>query len=136
MEQVVDLAYVQAEGEWNQLWQLELPPRILNFVWRLAREVVPTRAVLQRRGMQVPFECGVCKRKPEEAWHLFTNCRFADQCWQRARLSDVVEQSTKNMEFCAEWVFNVIRTIPEPKRSYIFGIAWSIWREWNMRVWE
>ncbi|CAN1175234.1 Putative ribonuclease H protein At1g65750 [Linum perenne] len=104
MERIVDLSYLQVNGDWQKLWKVDLPPRMLNFVWRLAREILPTRAVLQRRGLIVPFECGICTREPEEAWHVFITCDFETQCWRKAGLIREVERAMQDMESCSEWV--------------------------------
>ncbi|CAN1160656.1 hypothetical protein LINPERPRIM_LOCUS37712 [Linum perenne] len=42
MERIMDFSYVHVAGEWQKLWDVELPPRMMNFVWRLAREILPT----------------------------------------------------------------------------------------------
>ncbi|CAN1182987.1 Putative ribonuclease H protein At1g65750 [Linum perenne] len=136
MERIVDLSYLRVNGDWSKLWKVDLPPRMSNFVWRLAREILPTRTALQRRGMTVPYECGMCSREPEEAWHLFITCEFAVQCWRKASLLQEVERAMQDMKSCSEWVFNVINIIQEPQQSYIFAIAWSLWRERNARIWE
>ncbi|CAN1138781.1 hypothetical protein LINPERHAP2_LOCUS10887 [Linum perenne] len=51
MEQLADMTHMHIEGEWRNIWKLEIPPKMQNLLWRAARDVVPSRAALRRRGV-------------------------------------------------------------------------------------
>lgn len=37
----------------NKIWKAVIPPKIKNFVWRVARNIVPTRVCLQNRSILI-----------------------------------------------------------------------------------
>ena len=61
-------------GSWNSIWNLKLPPKVKNFMWRACRNCLPTRVKLQSRGVQCPLDCAVCAGPHEDSSHLFFDC--------------------------------------------------------------
>ncbi|KAK2372345.1 hypothetical protein QL285_073486 [Trifolium repens] len=45
------------EGNWQALWNLRVPPKVRNLMWRLARNCVPTRARLIEKGINIIDQC-------------------------------------------------------------------------------
>ncbi|CAN1301139.1 Putative ribonuclease H protein At1g65750 [Linum perenne] len=78
--------HLKVRRPWRKVWDLEAPPRLRTFAWRLGRGVVPTRLAIQKRHIPAPSECEICAREMENEWHLFLQCSFAQDCWRRARL--------------------------------------------------
>ena len=52
--------YLHLPGNWRGLWQLNIPPKVTNFVWRVAREVLTNRDTLRFCGVMVPSACVFC----------------------------------------------------------------------------
>ncbi|XP_044374692.1 uncharacterized protein [Triticum aestivum] len=44
----------QGEFDWQKLWSLPLPNKVLHFLWRLSTNSLPVRAKLQMRGTPIP----------------------------------------------------------------------------------
>jgi hypothetical protein len=38
-------------GNWQQIWRAKIPPRVKNLLWRICRNVLPTRVRLNSRGI-------------------------------------------------------------------------------------
>lgn len=136
MEKLADMSHLHVPGEWARLWHLNLPPKVKNFVWRVAREVLPSRAALRRRGIDVTPDCGLCAGMYEDSWHLFVDCAYARGCWHQAGILDVVDRAKAGAGSVLEWLFHVIRTAAEPVVCKVIMILWSIWKERNERVWN
>ena len=34
---------------WKEIWQLKVPPKIKNFLWRACRNTLPTKQALMKR---------------------------------------------------------------------------------------
>ncbi|XVF87253.1 hypothetical protein PTKIN_Ptkin18bG0104000 [Pterospermum kingtungense] len=81
VERMNDNSHLHVPREWKLLWNLKLPPKIKHFAWRAAREVLPNRDTLRRRGVEVPLSCISCSFPFENSWHLFIGCKFAQECW-------------------------------------------------------
>lgn len=59
-ERLTNISYLKAEGNWNRLWKMVIPPKVKHFLWRLCRNCLPTRINLQDRGVQCPSLCIHC----------------------------------------------------------------------------
>jgi hypothetical protein len=51
---LTDSSHLRREGYWQGIWRLKVPPKVRNLVWRICRDVVPTRSRLQDKGGQCP----------------------------------------------------------------------------------
>lgn len=59
-------------GHHRKLWKLKAPPKVRFFVWILLHNRLLTRAVLRRRGCQVPDGCALCGTDARETdVHMF-----------------------------------------------------------------
>ncbi|KAL5565174.1 hypothetical protein UlMin_028338 [Ulmus minor] len=45
---------------WKSLWQLKIPPKIRNFIWRLCKGWLPSASKLYGRDMDIDFSCFRC----------------------------------------------------------------------------
>ncbi|CAN1149468.1 hypothetical protein LINPERHAP2_LOCUS17042, partial [Linum perenne] len=79
--------------EWHRIWNLEVPPKVKNLIWRSSCHVLPTKEALTARGVGVPAACGLCAEYDETAWHLFVECRTARKCWDLAGLLIKTEEA-------------------------------------------
>ena len=71
---------------WKRFWKLQLPPKVLDFVWRLCSNCLPLRVRLHKKGVVLDTCCGLCDMEVEDASHILFNCSFARSCWAAARL--------------------------------------------------
>ena len=74
---------------WRQLWRLPCPPKIKHFMWRLARNSLPLKMNIQRRGMKLDTRCPVCYRLDEDGGHCFLKCKFVRRCWLDLQLEPI-----------------------------------------------
>ena len=61
---------------WKMIWKLNIPPKVRILSWRLARNILPTRARLLSKNMQVGNGCYFCGHGNEDMWHLFVECVY------------------------------------------------------------
>lgn len=50
----------RTSGEWKNVWNLQISPKVKTFLWRAIRDCLPVRATLQRKGIPVPLTCVHC----------------------------------------------------------------------------
>ena len=68
---------VQADQkEWSDLWNIKVPSKIRVFLWRLARQSVPTGDVRYRKHMVQHPNCTICG-KPDSWRHSLLECNMA-----------------------------------------------------------
>ena len=61
----------------KRFWKLSLPPKVLDFAWRLCINCLPLGVRLHKKGVVLDTCCGLCDIEVEDAAHLFFNCSFA-----------------------------------------------------------
>ncbi|CAN1121291.1 Putative ribonuclease H protein At1g65750 [Linum perenne] len=126
---------LHVNGSWTDLWNLKVPPKMKNFIWRLARRVVPTRFALRSRYVDVPAPCGICGYHQEDYGHFFLSCPYATDCWVSTGLQGTVSGLIASHPNFNDWVTSMLSDTPEPSRCGIIATLWGIWRERNRRVW-
>ena len=58
---------------WSKIWKLACLGKVKIFLWRLAKNSTPTRALLHHRNMAEPDECCLCGA--EDTWrHALLHC--------------------------------------------------------------
>ncbi|CAN1148331.1 Putative ribonuclease H protein At1g65750 [Linum perenne] len=123
------------QRQWTHLWSLEIQPKMKNFLWRLARNVMPNRSALRRRHIAVPVECGVCGLAEESNDHLFRNCHYAIDCWEAAGLTNAINPPGMIFANFDEWFASWLQSPHNLVKCSIAAVLWGIWRERNRRVW-
>ncbi|KAM2209858.1 hypothetical protein ACFXTI_025664 [Malus domestica] len=64
-----------------KVWNAQMPPKVKICVWRLANELVPTRANLVARHITTDMECVLCGAHGETTIHLMKDCHYARCAW-------------------------------------------------------
>ncbi|CAN1225361.1 Putative ribonuclease H protein At1g65750 [Linum grandiflorum] len=136
METVVDRTDHHISGKWKELWDLTLPPKILHFLWRLLRDVLPTRGRLRRRGLDISDVCGICGQGYEEDWHLFLECPMVEQGWRSTGMLDRLRTINPAATELRDWIWSCISSQPKDVCHKVLAGFWCIWRERNNRVWN
>jgi hypothetical protein len=54
------------EKEWSTIWKVRVPSKIKVFIWRLARQSIPSGDVLHHRNMAPSSACTICGSK--DSW--------------------------------------------------------------------
>ena len=98
------------EKGWSSLWQTKVPSRIRSFLWRLARQSLPTEDVRQHRNMSMMDNCQLCGNI--DSWrHSLIECSMARCLWALAdetmveTMMEIVEPNAKH------WLFEMQRSL-------------------------
>ncbi|CAN1779377.1 hypothetical protein LINPERHAP1_LOCUS14728 [Linum perenne] len=128
--------HVRIAGDWHKIWNLEVPPKVKNLIWRTASHVLPTKEALTTKGVGVPSTYGLCAAFDETAWHLFVECSTAKKCWELAGLLTKTEEARNRGGSIKNWILDVLSNTPPAVQNRFGGILWSLWKERNERVWN
>ena len=122
------LPYACFSKSWKSFWKLSLPPKVLDFVWRLCNNCLPLRVRLHKKSVVLDTCCGLCDMEVEDASYIFFNCSFARSCWATARL-----------DFSAALgkVFHtsILSLLSLQDNLVLCSVLWVIWGQRNNRVW-
>ena len=59
---------------WKNVWSLEVPSKIKNFVWRASKDALPIKKNLLRRKISQDGQCEICKARDEDCLHALFFC--------------------------------------------------------------
>ncbi|CAN0920401.1 Putative ribonuclease H protein At1g65750 [Linum grandiflorum] len=135
-EQILNRSQFHQAGEWNNLWKLDVPPKIKQFGWQLGCDVLPTRDRLRRRSVKIAGICGICNGDYETAWHLFLNCPLVRAGWCKLNLDQTMETLQNGCYNMQECLWAVLKHSDRTVQAQILTGIWGIWRERNNRVWN
>ena len=116
---------------WKRFWKLSLPPKVLDFVWRLCSNCLPLRVRLHKKCVVLDTCCGLCDMEVEDASHIFFNCSFAQSCWTAARL----DFSATLGEVFHTSMLSLLSLQDNLVLCKFFSVLWAIWGQCNNRVW-
>ncbi|PNX70097.1 pentatricopeptide repeat-containing protein, partial [Trifolium pratense] len=123
-------------GQWNNIWRAKIPPKVKNLIWRIGRDVLPTRKKLISRGVQCPTHCDVCNDGDEDSMHVLFSCTRSIQCWQRAGLWTHIGTGLVANNNIAENLFSILHRLNKDQQEFFCVLVWSIWKRRNNKVWE
>ncbi|PNX57208.1 replication protein A 70 kDa DNA-binding subunit, partial [Trifolium pratense] len=64
-------------GNWHKLWDMQIPPKLKHFCWRLFRGCIPTRFNLHNGEVACETVCALYNETIEDELHLFIDCLHA-----------------------------------------------------------
>jgi len=127
--------YQSEEREWKALWKVQVPSKIKIFLWRLARQSIPSRDVLHNRKMADSGNCLLCGMA--DSWrHSLLECNMAKCVWARQKdditgfLGGVQEQDAR------EWLATVLSSLPHDDRIRVLVTLWAIWYARRKAIYE
>ena len=66
---------------WQKLWSLNVPPKVCTFFQRACSNILPTRANLHRRKVNIYPRCEICCQHTKTTGHLLQECPLASNVW-------------------------------------------------------
>jgi hypothetical protein len=109
---------------------------VKNLLWRIGRNVLPTRMRLNSRGVHCPTNCSVCNEGDEDTLHVLFFCHKSIQCWQRVGLWDIVSTCLNTNNSVAENIFVILHRLNKDDQELFSVMVWSLWKRRNNQVWE
>jgi ribonuclease HI len=129
--------YGRRNGEgWNNIWKINTPPKAKHLLWRICREVLPTRTRLRDRFVQCPEECPFCLSQVEDDWHLFFNCVEVKEAWMAMGLYHIIQSRLHVFNNARDLLFAICRQEDHIVTSRAAVLIWFIWQLRNNKVWN
>uniref|UniRef100_A0A2N9HP69 Uncharacterized protein n=1 Tax=Fagus sylvatica TaxID=28930 RepID=A0A2N9HP69_FAGSY len=70
-----------AKSDWKILWKAKISPRHKQLLWKIAWDILPTKAILVARIPASDTTCHLCNDQEESALHIFTQCPITLSIW-------------------------------------------------------
>ncbi|KAF7808587.1 uncharacterized protein G2W53_035330 [Senna tora] len=124
--------FSQFTNVWQRIWKAKMPAKIKIFVWRACREVLPVRASLNRRGLDVVDDCPSGCSEEETVLHALIGCPELLTFWRRANIP-LSDQYDASLPF-VEW-FDIACSLWDADTLVRFAIcAYNVWHRRN-EIW-
>ena len=114
---------------WKKIWKMKVPPKIRHFIWRAAKDALPTKQNLQARHILVGGECDGCGDHTESIIHCLWLCDQARSVWM-SLLEFRSPVQKKCRTFC-DLLEEVFSDGPARKVVLFATVAWCIWQRRN-----
>ena len=113
---------------WKDIWHLQCPPKIKQFIWRVAHNSLAMKMNIKRRHVDLDTRCPVCLRLDEDGGHCFLKCKQMRRCWRELQL-DSVRCLLLNAQTSKEF----IRCILGLKTDQCLRTCLLLWKWWDAR---
>ncbi|XP_047268637.1 uncharacterized protein LOC124898754 [Capsicum annuum] len=110
---------------------MSLPPKVLNFIWRSLRNILPTCESLFKKKCVASSICLRCLLAPETVKHCLIECHFAKQCWIQSNFG----WHGLTGDF-VEWFEEQRKRNLKMKLKEAVMILWSLWEARNNLCWN
>lgn len=130
----VEYRVVDTRGDnlWLKLWKLQVPPKVLDLMWRATSRCLPTKVRLSEKNIQLDTGCIVCQDGVESDVHILFDCSFAKECWHLSGLSSQVPSSS-SVYGCISSLFHLLN---DDQCALLSMVCWAIWKHRNEVLWN
>jgi len=111
VSELVDSSYLWRPGYWPGIWNLQVPPKVKNLIWRICKGCLPTRVRLLDKGVHCPTNCASCDSEYEDFAHVFFACPFATQVWHRTGLWGSIQHALSTTSSATDAIFTILQVL-------------------------
>jgi len=117
---------------WKEIWRAFIPNKIKNFMWRLAKNILPTRANLQKKGITFDTLCPLCHCEQESSQHLFLKCNLMKLSMFASHLGSHIPPDVDLHDWILKWL-----TCQDSLGAHFFcTLLWKFWAGRNAAVFK
>ncbi|XP_058784773.1 uncharacterized protein LOC131659623 [Vicia villosa] len=117
---------------WKAIWKAPVAPRIRNFIWRAAKNILPSKDNLLKKGIQMDGYCSFCHSQIESVQHLLLQCVFSVQCYFASILSCRVPNNTHFLD----WLESTLSCGDDFSVQLLCTLMHKIWRARNCLLYQ
>ena len=78
-------------SQWNVIWKLKIPEKVKIFLWRAAKNILPTTENLWKKRVMQEAICPVCRSGWENTVHALVDCKIARKVWKNSPLGSAFQ---------------------------------------------
>ena len=131
-----DMAGLEEEWWWKQLWKLQCPLKCKIFYWTVITNKAPSWDNLQKRTFTGPGWCILCKHSEESLYHLFMECDFAKRTWAGASRMESLSSQWSGGDMKSALHLWIMDRNNEKYRALPLIITWGIWGARNRFIFD
>ena len=110
----------------SMIWHIQVPSKLKMFLWRLARQSMPTGTVLEHRHMATENTCLLCGAV--DTWtHALISCPMSASVWALAPEEMVYHMLERGEENPKDWLFALHEILDNSNFVRLIVTIWAIW---------
>lgn len=122
---------------WRKLWSLDLPGKIISFMWRVCRMCLPTAVNLVKKRVEISNVCTWCLCQQEDEMHVLFACSFARTVWTNLGLQDLIPGDQRDqMGTILQKMQHVFHVYTREKLAWVAIVCWNLWNPRNKWLWD
>jgi len=111
---------------WKEIWHTPIQNQVKNFIWRLAKNILPTKCNLLKKGVHLDPICPLCSSCAEDNSHMFMHCDFAKMVWFSSPLGIHVPAELDVNDWLLHWL--------SCKNHFAIQVfCTTLWKIWSAR---
>ena len=114
---------------WKKLWKIRSPTKIRHFMWRAAKDSLPTKQNLQARHVPVEETCELCGEQKETLLHSLWWCDQAQYVWKSD--PSFVSLYQRQYRSFLDLISKVLDSFSTYRIALFSTIAWALWQRRN-----
>lgn len=122
-----DAATSANSGFWRKIWNLKIPPKVKNFLWRACSNCLPTKDLLTAKRVPVNLYCSMCNEHQETVLHILVQCAYAVSTWSNFNKVHVVGEYNS----FADWIHLAFEQYNMEEMTKAVMICWQLWKNRN-----
>ncbi|GJT98779.1 RNA-directed DNA polymerase, eukaryota, reverse transcriptase zinc-binding domain protein [Tanacetum coccineum] len=124
---------------WKLIWFAQCIPKHSFIMWLAIQDRLTTQDKLQRWGNQAVNRCCLCLNHSEDLKHLFFQCSFSTDVWNRAQLMGDMKINMNDWQSVIQGMIDAgngdnIKSIL--RRLLLAACVYHIWQERNNRIFK
>ncbi|GKU87124.1 hypothetical protein SLEP1_g1573 [Rubroshorea leprosula] len=126
----------------KRVWNPIIPSKISAFNWQLLQDRIPTKSNLQKRGITIELDdgiCALCEEEVEDSNHLFPRCKVAKWLWKACgkwwgTSVNLENDCWKTFEQFGAWAKE--KRVKEGWDCIWNVVVWTIWLARNQKIFQ
>lgn len=116
------------KNRWRSIWDLNIIPRAKIGLWKIIKNLIPSKQNLLQRGMDINQVCDLCRCAKESPDHLFWRCKKVRKIWERffPNLTKTILSCRPGMDMGDAWEI-IFKHHSKEEWERIGIIIWTIW---------
>lgn len=116
------------KNRWRSIWDLNIIPRAKIGLWKIIKNLIPTKPNLQLKGMNINQVCDLCRCSIENPVHTFWRCKKVKHIWEHffPNLMELPLLCRESADMESLWE-NITNHHNKEGLERIGRILWTIW---------
>lgn len=112
---------------WRNIWNLQAPPKVKIFAWRLSRDCLATQRNRKSRKLVSDSTCRTCGGEEEDGFHAVISCTRAKALRKEMREYWRLPADEELTNYGPDWLLLILEKLGTEERAQFVLVLWRSW---------